>query len=198
MHALAYTCYVNVSALYQQFEMLSHLVQVDLDWGKVRTIRLWHVMHHKRISCTRFQVNFFHLDEYIGITTEHPASFGRYLKERLVDKIPCAPKSFHYVQPAGDAEAECERLNAIIKQHPIDVAFVGIGENGHLAFNDPPADFATTAPYIVVNLDEDCRKQQLGEGWFPNLAAVPKQAISMSIKHIMAVRESVPARYCWP
>ena len=144
------------------------------------------------------QVNFFHLDEYIGITTEHPASFGRYLKERLVDKLPCAPKSFHYVSPAGDAEAECKRLNAIIKQHPIDVAFVGIGENGHLAFNDPPADFATTAPYIVVNLDEDCRKQQLGEGWFPNLAAVPKQAISMSIKHIMAVRESVPARYCCP
>ena len=155
-------------------------------------------MHCLQLSYDHcWQVNFFHLDEYIGISEKHPASFGRYLKERLVEKLPSAPRSFHFVKPAdGDAEAECKRLNEIIKKHPIDVAFVGIGENGHLAFNDPPADFATKAPYIVVNLDEACRKQQLGEGWFPTLEAVPKQAISMSIQHIMAVGALVASTTC--
>jgi glucosamine-6-phosphate deaminase len=89
------------------------------------------------------------------------------------------------VDGSNDSVAECKRLGEIIRQHAIDVAFVGIGENGHLAFNDPPADFETENPYLVVNLDDDCRRQQLGEGWFPTFDDVPKQAISMSIKQIM-------------
>jgi glucosamine-6-phosphate deaminase len=144
-----------------QFEMLAELVKENIDWNVVTG---------------------FHLDEYIGIDETHPASFRKYLKERFVSLVPL--KEFHYVN-GNDAEKECKRLGEIISQHPIDVAFVGIGENGHLAFNDPPADFETEEPYIVVNLDDDCRKQQLGEGWFPTFDDVPRQAISMSIKQIM-------------
>lgn len=96
-----------------------------------------------------------------------------------------SPAEFHAIDGEGDPQEECERLNRIIKKHPVDVAFVGIGENGHLAFNDPPADFDTKEPYIVVDLDEACRRQQMGEGWFPSLEDVPQQAISMSIKQIM-------------
>jgi glucosamine-6-phosphate deaminase len=99
--------------------------------------------------------------------------------------LPLPPAAFHYVNAEADPHAECSRLSALIKAHPIDVAFVGIGENGHLAFNDPPADFDTEAPYIVVNLDDACRRQQLGEGWFPTFESVPTQAISMSIRQIM-------------
>jgi len=145
-----------------QFEMLSELVKEDIDWSVVTG---------------------FHLDEYIGIEVSHPASFRKYLKERFVDLV--SLQAFNYVDGSTDAAAECHRLGEIIIQHPIDVAFVGIGENGHLAFNDPPADFETEEPYLVVNLDDDCRKQQLGEGWFPTFDDVPKQAISMSIKQIM-------------
>jgi glucosamine-6-phosphate deaminase len=145
-----------------QFEMLSELVKEDIDWSVVTG---------------------FHLDEYIGIEVSHPASFRKYLKERFVDLVPI--KEFNYVDGSTNALAECMRLGKIISQHPIDVAFVGIGENGHLAFNDPPADFETEEPYIVVNLDDDCRRQQLGEGWFPTFDDVPKQAISMSIRQIM-------------
>ena len=145
-----------------QFEMLGELVKEDIDWSVVTG---------------------FHLDEYIGIDVSHPASFRKYLKERFVDLVPI--KEFNYVNGSIDAEAECNRLGEIISRHPIDVAFVGIGENGHLAFNDPPADFETEEPYLVVNLDEACRRQQLGEGWFPTFDDVPKQAISMSIKQIM-------------
>lgn len=158
-----------------QFEMLGELVkQPNIDWGKV---------------------TFFHLDEYVGMPITHPASFRRYLKERLVDKLPCPPKMFHYVDAENDPAAECQRLGAIIKQHPIDVAFIGIGENAHIAFNDPPADFVTEEPYIVVNLDDACRHQQYGEGWFPTFEAVPTKAISMSIKHVLksaAIVCSVP------
>lgn len=145
-----------------QFEMLGELVKEDIDWSVVTG---------------------FHLDEYIGIDVSHPASFRKYLKERFVDLVPI--KEFNYVDGSIDAITECVRLGEIIAKHPIDVAFVGIGENGHLAFNDPPADFETEEPYLVVNLDENCRKQQLGEGWFPTFDDVPKQAISMSIKQIM-------------
>jgi len=145
-----------------QFEMLSELVKEDIDWSVVTG---------------------FHLDEYIGIEISHPASFRKYLKERFVDLVPV--KEFYYVDGSSDATAECRRLGEIISRHPIDVAFVGIGENGHLAFNDPPADFETEKPYLVVNLDDDCRRQQLGEGWFPTFDDVPKQAISMSIRQIM-------------
>jgi glucosamine-6-phosphate deaminase len=145
-----------------QFEMLSELVKEKIDWTVVTG---------------------FHLDEYIGIDFSHPASFRKYLKERFVDLVPI--KEFNYVDGSINAEAECMRLDEIIAKHPIDVAFVGIGENGHLAFNDPPADFENGEPYLVVNLDDDCRRQQLGEGWFPTFDDVPKQAISMSIKQIM-------------
>jgi len=147
-----------------QFETLKNLVAADgIDWQKV---------------------TMFHLDEYIGLPADHPASFRRFLKERFVDKVQ-GLKAVHFVN--GDAEApqqECHRLSEIIAKHPIDVALLGIGENGHLAFNDPPADFQTEQPYIIVELDEKCRKQQLGEGWFKTLEQVPRQAISMSIRQI--------------
>jgi glucosamine-6-phosphate deaminase len=150
-----------------QFEMLSELVKEEIDWNVVTG---------------------FHLDEYIGIEETHPASFRKYLKERFVSLVPL--KEFHYVN-GNEAEKECKRLGEIISRHPIDVAFVGIGENGHLAFNDPPADFETEEPYIVVNLDDDCRRQQLGEGWFPTFDDVPRQAISMSIRQILKSKHIV-------
>ena len=155
-----------------QFEMLQALVQAEgVDWP--------------RVTC-------FHLDEYIGLPVSHPASFRRYLKERFVDRLPEPPAAFHYVSgEADDPQAECRRLGDLISAHTIDAAMVGIGENGHLAFNDPPADFETTESYLVVDLDEACRRQQLGEGWFPALEDVPRRAISMSVRQIMASREIV-------
>ncbi len=131
------------------------------------------------------KVTMFHLDEYIGLGPEHPAGFGKYLKERFVEKVDGLGTA-HFVD--GDAEdpaRECERVGGVITEHPIDAALIGIGENGHLAFNDPPADFETEEPYIVVELDEKCRKQQLGEGWFETLEQVPSRAISMSIRQIL-------------
>ena len=153
-----------------QFTVLSNLVAAeDLDWSRVTS---------------------FHLDEYIGLPITHEASFRKYLKERFVDLIPL--KEFHYIDGEQDPpEAECERLAGLIAQHHVDVALVGIGENGHLAFNDPPADFETTQPYLVVDLDEACRNQQFGEGWFPSLEAVPKQAISMSVQQILKSKQIV-------
>jgi glucosamine-6-phosphate deaminase len=133
-------------------------------------------------------VEMFHLDEYVGLPDTHPASFRRYLRERIVERV--SPGAFHFL--AGDAPdpaAECRRVGALLQRGPIDVAFVGVGENGHLAFNDPPADFETEEPYLVVELDEACRRQQLGEGWFPSLDAVPRRAISMSIRQILKARE---------
>ena len=130
-----------------QFETLNQLIKEDIDWSKV-------VM--------------FHLDEYIGLPESSPASFRKFLKEKFLRKV--APVKVSYlVNGEGDAAAECRRLNEIIRNHPIDVALVGIGENGHLAFNDPPADFGTEQPYIIVDLDERCRKQQRGEGWFESV-----------------------------
>ncbi len=126
----------------------------------------------------------FHLDEYIGMSAEHPASFRRYLRERLTSQVRIG--TLHFI--AGDAPdlaAEVDRLNRAIAGAPVDVAFVGIGENGHLAFNDPPADFTTDDPYIVVRLDDACRRQQFGEGWFKTIDDVPREAISMSIRQIM-------------
>jgi len=148
-----------------QFEMLAALSAADnIDWPSV--------------TC-------FHLDEYVGMPMSHPASFRRYLQERFVDRLPQPPAAFHYINAQGDCQAECERLNDLIAQHPIDVAFIGIGENGHLAFNDPPADFDTQTPYFVVELDEACRRQQAGEGWFAALEDVPRRALSMSIRQIL-------------
>ena len=130
------------------------------------------------------KTTMFHLDEYIGISDTHPASFCKYLQERLVDIV--QPGTVHFLNgETNDPQSECDRLNQIISKHEIDVAFVGIGENGHLAFNDPPADFETEDPYVVVELDEACRLQQVGEGWFTGLDEVPTHAISMSIRQIM-------------
>jgi glucosamine-6-phosphate deaminase len=131
------------------------------------------------------RITFFHLDEYVGMSIEHPASFRRYLWERFISRLPLPPRAFHFLDGEADPEAECRRVGRLIEQHPIDVAFVGVGENGHLAFNDPPADFQVGTPYIVVKLDEACRRQQLGEGWFKTLAEVPAEAISMSIRQIL-------------
>ncbi len=132
-------------------------------------------------------VEMFHLDEYVGLSDTHPASFRLYLRERIVERV--SPGAFHFL--AGDApdlQAECRRVGTLLQQTPIDVAFVGIGENGHLAFNDPPADFETEEPYLVVELDAACRRQQLGEGWFPSLDDVPRRAISMSIRQVLKAR----------
>nr|WP_282554402.1 6-phosphogluconolactonase [Providencia sp. G1(2023)] len=127
----------------------------------------------------------FHLDEYIGLDEGHPASFRRYLQERLVNKLPSLHQFIGVNGSAKNIDEEIQRLNQVIRQYEIDVCFAGIGENGHLAFNDPPADFSISSPYIVVNLDDACRKQQLGEKWFSQLEDVPKQAISMSIMQIL-------------
>ena len=130
------------------------------------------------------KTEMFHLDEYAGLPQTHGASFRKYLIERLINKV--HPAKVNLIQgDAKDIHKEIDRINKLISAAPIDVAFVGIGENGHLAFNDPPADFETEKPYILVNLDEKCRKQQVGEGWFKSIDEVPKQAISMSIKQIM-------------
>ena len=150
--------------------MLEHLVQESLDWSRVEA---------------------FHLDEYVGLPMSHPASFRRYLKERFVDALHEPLKGFHYINAERDPEATCEHLNALIADRQVDVAFIGIGENGHIAFNDPPADFETESPYIVVALDEACRRQQVGEGWFPDFASVPEKAVSMSPRQIMKASQIV-------
>src|SRR5262245_61100789 len=148
-----------------QFEMLATLVaEPNINWNRVTG---------------------FHLDEYVGLPITHPASFRGYLWQRFVSNLPLPLRAFHFLDGEGDPHAECRRVAEIIRKHPIDAAFVGIGENGHLAFNDPPADFNTEEPYLVVQLDDACRRQQLGEGWFPTFDDVPKQAISMSVRQIM-------------
>jgi glucosamine-6-phosphate deaminase len=170
--AIARTGHAHVIAATgaSQFEFLDALVkETGIEWA--RTI-------------------FFHLDEYVGLPETHPASFRRYLKERIVDRV--HPGAFHFLDgEAPDPEAECRRVGDLLAQHPIDVAFVGIGENGHLAFNDPPADFETSRPYLVLRLDDACRRQQLGEGWFARIEDVPERAISMSISQILKSREIV-------
>ena len=151
-----------------QFEFLDALVrQPNVDWG---------------------QITFFHLDEYIGLPKTHPASFRRYLQERIVDRIQSG--AFHFLNgDAPDPAAECRRVGELISRETIDAAFVGIGENGHLAFNDPPADFETEEPYLIVELNKACRQQQVGEGWFETVSDVPEQAISMSIQQILKARQ---------
>ncbi len=147
-----------------QFEMLAKLAEADLPWSKLTG---------------------FHLDEYVGLSINHEASFRKYLWERFVSRLPLPLAAFHFLDGEEDADAECRRASELIEQTSIDVAFVGIGENGHLAFNDPPADFETDQPYLTVDLDDACRQQQFGEGWFPTFDAVPRQAISMSVRQIM-------------
>ena len=151
-----------------QFELLKALVdEPDIAW-----------------DC----VTGFHLDEYVGLPITHPASFRGFLWQRFHRLLPLPLRNFHYVAGDGDPAAECQRLGALIRQFPIDVCFAGIGENAHLAFNDPPANFETREPYLIVKLDDDCRRQQFGEGWFPTMEDVPTHAISMSIQQILASR----------
>jgi glucosamine-6-phosphate deaminase len=146
-----------------QMAFLDRLVrEPDLDWSAVE---------------------LFHLDEYIGLSAEHPASFRRYLLERLIR--PAGITRYHLLDGQADPARVCSDVGARLREQPVDVAFVGIGENAHLAFNDPPADFETTAPYLVVTLDQRCREQQVGEGWFSGLDEVPVSAISMSVHQIL-------------
>jgi glucosamine-6-phosphate deaminase len=135
------------------------------------------------------RVEMFHLDEYVGLPIDHPASFRRYLLERLIEKTGLA--RYHLLDGEHDAAHVAERVGRKLAEAPIDVAFVGIGENGHLAFNDPPADFTTEEPYLIVLLDEACRRQQVGEGWFESVADAPSQAISMSVQQILKSREII-------
>lgn len=134
------------------------------------------------------KVSIFHLDEYIGIPETHPASFRKYIKDNFLSGVKRVKEIFFITGDAVEPKQECVRLNKIISNYSIDIALVGIGENGHLAFNDPPANFDTDEPFIVVELDERCRQQQVGEGWFNKLEDVPNRAISMSIKQIMKSR----------
>lgn len=158
-----------------QFEVLENLVKAEgIDWSKV---------------------DAFHLDEYIGLGMAHPASFCGYLKQRFVDLVPL--RSFYFLDGLREAKEVCREASAAVQSAPIDVALVGIGENGHLAFNDPPADFEIKDAYHIVLLDEACRRQQVGEGWFDRIEQVPKTAISMSIRQILAAKKivcSVPDR----
>lgn len=131
-------------------------------------------------------VEVFHLDEYVGLPESHPASFRRFLHDRFVSLLPTPPAAFHRIDGGADPGAECRRLAGVVPAGAFDVALVGIGENAHLAFNDPPADFTATDPYLVVALDEACRRQQVGEGWFVTLGDVPDRAISMSVQRILA------------
>jgi glucosamine-6-phosphate deaminase len=152
-----------------QFEFLEKLTQAaGIDWSRVE---------------------MFHLDEYLGLPVTHPASFRKYLRERLIDKVHI--KKFHLLDGESNPRAVISEVTAEIQKAPIDIAFVGIGENGHLAFNDPPADFESEEAFIVVDLNEDCRHQQLGEGWFKSLEEVPKQALSMTVRQVLKARQII-------
>ena len=152
-----------------QFEFLEGLTaNQDVDWPRV---------------------TLFHLDEYVGLPIDHPASFRRYILDRVIRKT--SLQDYVLLDGEGDVREVCRQAGAALNAAPVDVAFVGIGENGHLAFNDPPADFTTDDPYIVVQLDEACRRQQVGEGWFSSVSQVPQSAISMSVRQILKSREII-------
>lgn len=157
-----------VSTGQSQFEFFEEITAMDIPWEAVE---------------------IFHLDEYIGLPITHPASFRKYLKERFIDKI--GPAQMHYISGEGDIAAVIDEVTESIRKSPIDIGIIGIGENGHIAFNDPPADFETKAAYHVVSLDERCRMQQVGEGWFGSLDEVPKQAISATVPQILSCRTIV-------
>ena len=135
------------------------------------------------------RLEMFHLDEYVGLPITHPASFRKYLLEKFIHKAGIA--HYHLLDGEGHPSEVIRQVGNELKSAPVDVAFAGIGENAHLAFNDPPADFDTQEPYLVVELDEACRCQQVGEGWFANVSEVPRQAISMSVRQILQAREII-------
>ena len=151
-----------------QFETIEALIKKDVDWSKVE---------------------MFHLDEYVNLPESHIASFRKYLKERFVSHLPL--KAAYFVNGEGDIEKNIAELTVELRKAPVDVGVIGIGENGHIAFNDPPADFETDEAYKVVKLDERCRMQQVGEGWFGSIEEVPEQAITMCVKQIMACEHIV-------
>jgi glucosamine-6-phosphate deaminase len=152
-----------------QFEFLDALTAMpDIDWK---------------------QVEMFHLDEYIGLPLSHPASFRSYLLKRLINKVGIT--HYHLLDGERDPASVAREVGSKLASAPIDVAFVGVGENGHLAFNDPPADVETEDPYLVVHLDDACRRQQMGEGWFATLADVPRTALSMSVRQILKAQEII-------
>ena len=162
-------CNIILATGTSQFATLATLVSHQIEWSNV-------VM--------------FHLDEYIGLPGDHPASFRKYLRDRFVSQV--SPlRAVYLIDGESNPHTECKRLGMLISAHPIDVALVGIGENAHLAFNDPPADLETSAPYIIVSLDEACRRQQMGEGWFKTIDDVPARAISMSISQILKSRHII-------
>jgi len=135
------------------------------------------------------RVEMFHLDEYIALPISHPASFRKYLIDRLISKTGIT--NYHLLEADGDVTQMVFTIGRELNAAPVDIAFVGIGENGHLAFNDPPADFQTEEPYLIVSLDEDCRRQQVSEGWFTDLSQVPRKAISMSVRQILKAKEII-------
>src|SRR5437660_10214102 len=135
------------------------------------------------------RVEMFHLDEYVGLPIAHPASFRKYLLERLIHKV--GIEKYHLLDGNDDPTEVVRRVGEALRSAPVDVAFVGIGENGQLAFNDPPADFQTEDAYLVVTLDEACRRQQVGEGWFADISEVPRQAISMSVRQSSSPKKSL-------
>lgn len=153
-----------------QFETLSSLLKEKIDWSSV---------------------DIFHLDEYIGLSVSHKASFRRYLYDRFMNHINC--RRFFSIDTEGDINKLIKTITEEIRSVPVDIGMIGIGENGHIAFNDPPADFDTKESYIVVNLDERCRMQQVGEGWFGTLEEVPEKAVSMSVWQIMQCKTIISA-----
>ncbi len=153
-----------------QFETLDYLVQQKINWSKIE---------------------IFHLDEYIGLPVTHKASFRKYLRERFIDKIPC--KAFYSIDTEKNIPELIDFLTQKIREKPVDAGLIGIGVNGHIAFNDPPADFDTRDAYIVVKLDDRCKKQQVDEGWFETIADVPEKAVSMSVWQIMQCKTIISA-----
>jgi glucosamine-6-phosphate deaminase len=137
------------------------------------------------------QVEVFHLDEYVGLPSTHPASFRKYLFERLIHKVGIT--RYHLLDGDVDPQGSVTKIGRELQSKPVDILFAGIGENGHLAFNDPPADFQAAAPFLIVDLDEACRQQQVNEGWFSKLTDVPEKAISMSVRQILCSREIIVA-----
>lgn len=145
-----------------QLSLLKYLIHENVEWNKVE---------------------MFHLDEYVNLSEQHPASFRKYLKERFVQQLNL--KNAHFVNGEGNIRKNIQTLSDEINKEDIDLALIGVGENAHIAFNDPPADFDVEDPYIVVELDEQCKQQQVGEGWFKSIDEVPKKAITMTVKQIM-------------
>lgn len=158
---------ITAATAASQFEFLDALTKMPgIDWHRVEV---------------------FHLDEYIGLPITHPGSFRKMLLDHLIMKTGIA--KYHLLDGDADPAEVVRRVGKELTSAPIDVAFVGIGENGHLAFNDPPADFQTEDPYLIVDLDEACRQQQVGEAWFSDISQVPKQALSMSVRQILKAKE---------